>query len=41
MDDRATFDVILLNDIMSLQMLNLGTFLPDRPCFVCFIQPEP
>ena len=28
--------VILLNDIMSLQMSNLGTLLPDEPCCVFY-----
>ena len=34
--DRATFDVILLTDIMDLHMLILGTLVPKGPCCVLY-----
>ena len=36
MDDCATIDAFLLDDIMDLHMLSLGSLLPKEPCCVIY-----
>ena len=42
MGDCAIFDAILLDNIMDLHMLSLGTLVPEGPCclVVCFTQQD-
>ena len=36
MDDYATFDVILLDNIIDLHMSSRGTLVPEEPCYMFY-----